>query len=224
MRILVVEDDTKLAAALAEALGGELYTVDLAGTGAEAEEWMAGNEYDLAVLDWSIPPPLGPELVAAWRKRGLSMPVLMLTGRGEVSDRIHGLDAGADDYLTKPFAIGELLARVRSLLRRGERPLAALEAGAMVMDRAGRRVAVAGRDVRLTPKEFAVLEYLLTHRDQVVSRGTIEEHVWQGDLEPMSNTLEVILSRLRKKLENAGASGLIQTVPGAGYRLASGKT
>ncbi len=219
MRILLVEDDTVLSAALSAALAEEHYAVDRAATGREAEEAVATNNYDLVVLDWTIPPPLGPELVVAWRRQGLSMPVLMLTGRIEITERIHGLDAGADDYLTKPFAVGELLARVRSLLRRAEKPLTSLAAGSLVMDRAGRQVLVGEQALRLTPKEFGVLEYLLAQRDRVVSRTTLEEHVWQGDLEPMSNTVEVIVSRLRKKLESAGVSGLIQTVPGAGYHL-----
>ncbi len=219
MRILLVEDDPDLAAALAEALAEDRYVVDRAASGAEADELATVNDYDLVVLDWSIPPPSGVDLLSAWRRRSLSFPVLMLTGRGSVEDRIHGLDAGADDYLTKPFALAELQARVRSLLRRGQRPLQALAAGDLEMDRAGRVVKVGEAPVHLTPKEFAVLEYLLAHRDRVVTRADLNEHVWEDSLGAMSNTLEVIVSRLRKKVDGGREGRLIHTIPGVGYRL-----
>ena len=221
MRILIVEDDIDLAGALVEELTAELYAVDHATSGTGAEERLAENDYDLIVLDWGIPPPAGPELLAAWRKRGVHTPVLMLTGHGSVEDRIRGLDSGADDYLTKPFALGELLARVRSLLRRRERTLGELAAADLVMDRAARRVTVAGEEVRLSPKEFGILEYLLAHRDRVVSRMVLEEHVWQEGSEGMSNSLEVLVSRLRKKVDGGAAGKLIHTIPGAGYLLSS---
>lgn len=221
MRILVVEDDADLAEALAAALAQEAYAVDHAATGTEADELAAVNDYDLVVLDWSIPPPTGVELLREWRARGLGMPVLMLTGRGDVADRIQGLDAGADDYLAKPFALGELQARVRSLLRRGQRPLQPMTAGDLVLDRAARRVIVGGEEVRLTPKELGILEYLLVHQNRVVSRGDLGEHVWQGGFEAMSNTLEVIISRLRRKIDGGREGRLLHTVPGAGYLLSS---
>ncbi|HEX4956494.1 MAG TPA: response regulator transcription factor [Thermoanaerobaculia bacterium] len=221
MRILLVEDDPDLAAALAEALAEDCYVVDRAASGAEADELATVNEYDLVVLDWSIPPPSGVDLLSAWRQRALTFPVLMLTGRGSVEDRIHGLDAGADDYLTKPFALAELQARVRSLLRRGQRPLQSLAAGDLVMDRPGRQVRVAEAPIHLTPKEFAVLEYLLVHRDRVVSRADLSEHVWEDSLGAMSNTLEVIVSRLRKKVDGGREGRLLHTVPGVGYRLST---
>jgi two-component system, OmpR family, response regulator len=221
MRILLVEDDPDLAAALAEALADEHYAVDTAASGEEAEGSVAMADYDLVVLDWSIPPPSGLELVARWRRRGLTLPVLMLTGRTGVEDRIEGLDAGADDYLTKPFALGEFLARVRSLLRRSERPLAHLTAADLVMDRAARRVSVAGREVHLTPREFGVLEYLLAHRDRVVRRTDLEEHVWPDGGEALSNSLEVIVSRLRKKIDGGGTGRLLHTMPSVGYLLSA---
>ena len=221
MKILVVEDDELLATGLVEALGGESYAVDLAASGAEADELMAGGEYDLVVLDWSIPPPSGLELLRSWRRHGYGMPVLMLTGRGGVEDRVSGLDSGADDYLTKPFALEELLARVRSLLRRRPKPLQPLAAGDLVVDRAAREVRVAGEPVRLTPKEFGVLEYLLARSDQVVTRQELTEHVWDHAFDPASNTLDVIVYRVRKKIDGDRDERLLHTVTGVGYRLSS---
>jgi DNA-binding response OmpR family regulator len=221
MRILLVEDDEVLAEGLAEALADEHYAVDLARDGASADELAAVSDYDLVVLDWSIPAPTGLELLTDWRERGLDMPVLMLTGRHRLEDRVSGLDAGADDYLTKPFAIAELLARVRSLLRRRERPLHPVSAGDLELDLAGRRVTVAGEPVRLSPKEFGVLEYLLAHRDQAVSRQDLGEHVWDHAWDPMSNTLDVIVYRLRKKVDGDRPHRLLHTVPGVGYRISS---
>lgn len=221
MRILLVEDDADLADALAEALQDSSYAVDAAATGADADELVGVNEYDLVILDWSIPPPSGMELLARWRAAGVQVPVLMLTGRGRLEDRVSGLDTGADDYLTKPFATAELLARVRSLLRRRDKPIPTLEAGDLVMDRAARRVTVAGRPVRFTGKEFGVLEYLLTRRDQVVSRSELAEHVWDHTFDAMSNTLDVIIYRVRKKVDGGREDKLLHTVVGVGYLLSS---
>jgi DNA-binding response OmpR family regulator len=221
MRILLVEDDAPLAAAVSEALGDEHYAVDHASTGEGADELAATHDYDLIVLDWTLPPPSGVALLRRWRAAGMASPVLMLTARSDVADRVRGLDAGADDYLVKPFAVAELLARVRTLLRRRERQPAPVGAGDLVMDRAARRVAVAGRPVRLTPKEFGVLEYLLARRDQVVSRQELGEHVWDHTFEAMSNTLDVIVYRLRKKIDGSGELRLLHTVPGVGYLLSA---
>ena len=220
MRILVVEDEADLAAAVVEALEAEAYAVDAAGDGAAADELATVNEYDLVVLDWSIPPPSGLELLAAWRERGLDVPVLMLTGRGGVEDRVSGLDSGADDYLTKPFAYAELLARVRTLLRRRDKAIPPLVAGDVEMDRAAREVTVAGKPVRLTPKEFAVLEQLMHRAGEVVSRESIAEHAWDHTFDAASNTLDVIVSRVRRKIDGDREERLLETVPGVGYRLA----
>ena len=221
MRILLVEDDVDLADALGESLQDACYAVDTAATGEAADELVAVNDYDLVILDWSIPPPSGMELLARWRAAGMQVPVLMLTGRNRLEDRVSGLDSGADDYLTKPFATAELLARVRSLLRRRDRPMPTLEAGDLVMDRAARRVTVAGRPVRLTGKEFGVLEYLLIRRDQVVSRSQLAEHVWDRSFDAMSNTLDVIVYRVRKKIDGGREDKLLHTVVGVGYLLSS---
>lgn len=221
MRILLVEDDDILAEGLVEALEDAFYTVDRAATGAAADELATVSDFDLVILDWSIPSPSGLDLLARWRRRGLVVPVLMLTGRKALEDRVSGLDSGADDYLTKPFAIAELLARVRSLLRRRERPLQPLEAGDLALDRAAREVTVAGRPVRLTPKEFGVLEYLLIHRGRAVSREELGEHVWDRAWDAASNTLDVIVYRLRKKIDGARDARLLHTVPGVGYRISA---
>lgn len=220
MRILVVEDEPALADALVEVLEDESYAVDLASDGETAAELMDVNEYDAVVLDWSIPPPTGIELLRRWRGRGLETPVLMLTGRGGVEDRVGGLDTGADDYLTKPFSFDELLARVRSLLRRREKALATeLAAGDVSMDRAGHRVTVGGSPIELSPKEFALLEYFLYHPDQVVTRTDLSEHVWDDSFDSLSNVIDVTVHRLRKKIDGSRSDRLLHTIKGVGYML-----
>jgi DNA-binding response OmpR family regulator len=222
MRILVVDDDQNLALSLADGLSVEAYAVDLAHDGPTADELVAINPYDLVVLDWSIPPPSGIELLRAWRRQGMTMPVLMLTGRTDVADRVSGLDTGADDYLTKPFSFPELLARVRSLLRRRDRPLEAeLRAGDLVMDRATRRVTVDGEVLELTRQQFALLEYLLRHKDEVVTRTDLADHVWDGSLDSFSNLVDVAVHRLRQKIDGDRDKRLLHTIKGAGYMLRS---
>jgi DNA-binding response OmpR family regulator len=220
MRILVVEDDRPIAEAIVETLRDERYAVDLAATGEEASEMVAVNDYDLVVLDWSIPPPTGIELLREWRSQGLELPVLMLTGHTDVEDRVGGLDTGADDYLTKPFRFAELLARVRSLLRRRARPLdPPLAVADVVVDRARLEVEVVGEPIELTPKEFALLEYLIRRRGEVVSRTDLAEHVWDGSFDSLSNVIDVTVFRLRQKLDAGRDRKLIHTVKGAGYVL-----
>ena len=220
MRILVVEDDRVLAEGLVEALEGEYYSVDLALEGEMASELAAVNAYDAVILDWGIPPPTGIELLGRWRASGLETPVLMLTGRAEVESRVDGLDAGADDYLVKPFRLAELLARVRSLLRRRQRPLEPpLEAGDVVMDRSGRTVEVAGEAVDLSPKEFALLEYLLRRQEEVVTRTDLIEHVWDDSFDSLSNVVDVTIYRLRKKIDGGHDRPLLRTIKGVGYVL-----
>ena len=220
MRILVVEDEPSLAEAVAEVLRDEAYAVDVATCGAAADELKGVNEYDLVILDWTIPAPSGIELLRKWRGAGDDTPVLMLTGRADVADRVGGLDTGADDYLTKPFSFDELLARARSLLRRRARPLVpALTAGDLVMDRSGHAVRVAGQLVDLSPTEFAVLEYLLTRKGQVVSRTELSEHAWDDSFDPLSNVIDVIVYRLRRKIDGGREEKLLQTLKGVGYLL-----
>ena len=219
MRILVVEDEEELASVIAEVLEDEHYAVDSALTGDEADELMYVNPYDLVILDWTLPGVSGIELLRRWRAAGSEVPVLMLTARREVGDRVDGLDTGADDYLTKPFSFDELLARVRSLLRRRAKSLQTLCAGDLTLERASRAVTVAGEAVVLAPKEFGVLEYLLTRVGETVSRTELSEHVWDESFDAMSNTIDVIVYRLRKKIDGGRDRKLLHTVKGAGYVL-----
>jgi len=222
VRILVVEDEEVLAQALVEALEGEFYAVDLAESGEVASEMAEVNSYDLIVLDWTIPPPTGIELLRAWRNAGKDMPVLMLTARSGVNDKVDGLDTGADDFLTKPFSLSELLARVRSLLRRRAKPLQGeLSAGDLVMDRAARRVTVGGRPLDLSPKEFALLEYFLNHKEAVVTRTELSEHVWDDSFDSLGNVIDVTVHRLRKKIDGDRKDRLLHTLKGVGYVLKS---
>lgn len=225
MRILVVEDDTELADALVELLEDEFYAVDLAKEGESASEQMHVNEYDLVVLDWTIPAPTGIELLREWRENGDETPVLMLTGRIGVEDRVDGLDTGADDYLTKPFSFDEFLARVRSLLRRRSKTLQTqLEAGDLHLDRASHAVRVGEEALELTPKEFGLLEYFLTRVDEVVTRTDLSEHVWDGSFDSLSNVIDVTVHRLRKKIDGDREDKLLHTVKGVGYMLKSQRT
>lgn len=222
MRILVVEDEEVLAQALVEALQEEFYAVDLARSGEAASEMAEVNSYDLIVLDWTIPPPTGIELLRSWRRQGKDTPVLMLTARSGVNDKVDGLDTGADDFLTKPFSLSELLARVRSLLRRRGKPLqATLSAGDLVMDRAARQVSVAGCPLDLSPKEFALLEHFLTHKDEVITRTELSEHVWDDSFDSLGNVIDVTIHRLRKKIDGDRSDRLLHTQKGVGYVLKS---
>ncbi len=225
MRILVVEDEELLADGIVEALRIEAYAADLARDGSSAEELKFMNTYDLVILDWTIPPPTGIDLLRAWRDAGDTTPILMLTGRSDVQDRIVGLDTGADDYLNKPFSLPELLARVRSLLRRREKPLqSTLKADDVEMDRARRVVTISGNVVEVPPKEFALLEYLMNRQDEVVTRTELIEHVWDESFDSMSNPVDVIVYRLRKKVDGGRPRRLLHTKKGVGYVLASQRT
>lgn len=219
MRLLVVEDEEVLADAIVDLLRSESYAVDLAKDGLVASELMDINTYDCVLLDWTLPGRSGVELLEAWRAAGNETPVLMLTARASIEDRVSGLDTGADDYLTKPFSLAELLARVRSLIRRRPRPLlASLRAADVEMDRAGRRVTVAGKPVELSPKEFALLEYLLGHVGEVVTRTELIEHVWDDSFDSLSNLVDVTIYKLRKKIDRGGGK-ILHTVKGVGYVL-----
>ena len=222
MRILVVEDDATLSESLVSLLQRESHAVDAAADGLQADELVGFNAYDLVILDWTLPRgPSGLELVKRWRGAGLSMPILMLTARSGVGDRVDGLDEGADDYLVKPFAVEELLARARSLLRRREKPLSSVEADDLTFNPQSREVRVDGETVELAPKELGVLEYLLTRLDETVTRTDLAEHVWDDSFDAMSNTIDVIVYRLRKKIDGRRDKKLLRTVKGVGYRLSS---
>lgn len=222
MKILLVEDDPRMSALVREVLEDAHYLVDAVADGIGADEHMAVNDYDLVILDWEVPGTSGIDLLRGWRAGGHHLPILMLTGRHEVADRTGGLDAGADDYLVKPFAFSELLARVRSLLRRRRHVLSmALEAGDLRLDSAAHEVTLGGEKIELRPKEFAVLEVLMRSVDQVVSRAVIEEHAWDSAADAMANVVDVTIFRLRKKIDRGRSGKLLHTVRGAGYVLRS---
>jgi len=223
MRVLVVEDEVKMARASRRGLEQEGYAVDTAADGDQG--WFQASEhpYDAIVLDVMLPDVDGFEVCRRLRAAGRWAPVLLLTARDAVPDRIDGLDAGADDYLVKPFAFGELLARVRALVRRGAmaRPVV-LTCGDVALDPAAHTVTRAGQPVELSPREFALLEFLLRHPGEVVTRTAILEHVWDYDYDGLSNVVDVYVGYLRRKLEQPFGRTLIRTVRGVGYALDPG--
>jgi DNA-binding response OmpR family regulator len=220
LRILVVEDDPVAAAVLAKGLREHAYAVDVSSDGAAAFEQATINDYDLMIVDVLLPGMNGLELCGRLRADGVTVPVLMLTARGEPDQRVQGLDAGADDYLPKPYHFPELLARVRALLRRGPALAASvLEVEDLRIDTRGRRIERGGRPIQLTTKEYALLEYLARHRGEVVGRADIAEHVWDDSFDPMSNLIEVYVQRLRRKIDDAHSVKLLWTRRGAGYLL-----
>ena len=220
MRVLLVEDDEKLARALARGLRHEGYAVDVSPDGDAALLQAAVWDYDAIVLDVMLPRRSGFAVCAALRERGCWAPVLMVTARGAVPDRVRGLDAGADDYLPKPFAFDELLARLRALMRRApaERP-ARLEVGDLVVDPGTHEVTRSGTPVTLTAREFAVLEYLARRHGEAVTRTHLLEHVWDENYEGSTNVVDVYVGYLRKKLEAPFGSPLIRTLRGVGWTL-----
>ena len=220
MRVLVVEDEAKMAGLLKRGLEEEGYAVDTAGDGREALWLATENPYDAIVLDVMLPDLDGFEVCRRLRDGGRWSPVLMLTARDAVPDRVDGLDAGADDYLTKPFSFAELLARLRALVRRGtpERP-PVLAAGDLTLDPATRRVARGDATIELTAKEFALLEFLMRHPGEVLSRTRLIEHVWDFAYEGDSNVVDVYVRYLREKVDRPFGMNSIETVRGAGYRL-----
>ena len=220
MRLLLAEDDLKLARALDRGLRRAGYGVDLAHDGHAALLNARVYEYDVVVLDVMLPGPDGVEVCRTLRDEERWSPVLLLTARDQVADRIRGLDAGADDYLVKPFDFGELLARLRALTRRGPTPRPpTLEVGDLRVDPATRRVTRAGHDVELTAREFGVLEFLARHAREVVTRTQLLEHVWDENFLGSTNVVDVYVGYLRAKLERPFGRPLIHTVRGAGYRL-----
>lgn len=219
MKILVVEDEHPTRTFLKRGLTEEGYSVDTADTGPRADEAVFVNRYDLIILDVMLPGTDGLSLCRKWRERGVSCPVLLLTGRDTVRDRVTGLDAGADDYLVKPFAFEELLARMRALLRRrsGETSDQPLVVGPLTLDHTRREVKCRGTLLDLTPREYSILQALMQRDGQVVSRTLLWESVWETQSEPNSNVVDVNVGYLRKKLGDDAS--LIRTVRGSGYRL-----
>jgi DNA-binding response OmpR family regulator len=217
MRILVVEDERRVANVVTRALRENAYDVDLADTGEKAIELALQNPYDSILLDVRLPGLSGVEVCRELRVARIDTPILMLTARTLVEQRVEGLDAGADDYLTKPFAIVELLARVRALVRRKITGGRVLRYADIELDRHERRVTRAGRAVSLTAKEFALLEFLISHAPNAVSRIEIIERVWELSFDPNTNLVEVYINRLRHKLSAGDGPKIIHTVPGVGY-------
>lgn len=219
MRVLLVEDDRKAARVLRQGLQEEGFTVDVAHAGDEGEYQAQINDYDVIVLDWLLPGKAGIDVCRHLRARGVTTPILMLTARDAVADRVAGLDTGADDYLTKPFAFVELLARIRALLRRGEAAQApVLKVGDLTLDPVSHRVTRGDRRITLTPKEYALLEYLVRHAGRVVTRTELGEHVWQDEHDTLTNLVDVHMSHLRRKIDAEAGTALIHTVRGRGYR------
>ncbi len=220
MRLLIAEDDVRLLDLLARALRERAFAVDVVTDGDSAIVEAAVNEYDAIVLDVMLPKKTGIEVCATLRKRGIRTPILMLTARDTVRDRVAGLDSGADDYLIKPFDLDELLARIRALLRRGPAILdEQLTVADLVVDTRAQLATRRGLPVGLTTREYALLEYLVRHAGRVVGRAELTEHVWDGNHDPASNSLEVYIGRVRKKLDALGTRPLLHTRRGAGYMV-----
>jgi DNA-binding response OmpR family regulator len=223
VRILVIEDETKVAAFIRQALQEEGHAVDLASDGDSGLRLAQASPYDLLVLDWLLPGSDGLSVCLTLRHAGATVPILMLTARDTVADRIAGLDAGADDYLVKPFALGELLARVRALLRRTAPGVATeLTIGDLVLTPATRLARRGGRAVFLSAREYALLEYLMRNAGRTLSRSMIAEHVWDFDFDSGTNVVDVYINYLRNKLDRGRSVKLIHTVRGVGYRLEAG--
>ena len=222
MRILVVEDEDRIAGFLKKGLEEESYAVDIAPDGMAALEWVAGAEYDLILLDVMLPGLTGFEVCQILRQRGVDSPILMLTARDDIDDRVQGLDFGADDYLTKPFAFKELLARIRALTRRtASNPTSdvMLEFADLQLDTVTHKAKRGHREIDLTPKEYALLEFFLRHPRRPLSRTLVRESIWGYDYFGASNVVDVYVRHLRQKLESGGEPALIHTVRGVGYQL-----
>jgi DNA-binding response OmpR family regulator len=221
MRLLLVEDEPNAAHVVAKGLREQAYAVDLAADGEAALFQVATTDYDAVILDVMLPLRDGFAVCRAVRASGSSVPILIVTAKDAVDARIDGLDCGADDYLVKPFDFGELLARLRALIRRGRHPVLPerMTVGALVIDTRGRQVRLDNRDVSLTSKEYALLEYLARRAGDVVSRADISEHVWDEHYDPLSNVVDVYIQRLRRKLDRPGHGSLIRTRRGEGYQL-----
>ncbi len=220
MRVLLIEDEDQLARRLVQGLREEGYAVDCGATLAAASELALVNDYDVIILDLMLPDGDGLTLLGQWRREGLVAPVLLLTARDTLEDKVHGLDQGADDYLTKPFDFDELLARLRSLLRRPKvAPRRELSLGELRLDRDARTARVRDQQLNLTAKELAVLEQFLLHPGHVIDRVDLLEHAWDDSSMPDSNVIDVVISRLRRKIAAAGGRRLLHTVKGLGYVL-----
>ncbi|MGH7491002.1 MAG: response regulator transcription factor [bacterium] len=218
MRILIIEDEKEVSALVLRVLQEDSHAVDTAGEGLRGEDMALSESYDLIILDIMLPKKNGLAVLCALRDEGIATPVLLLTARDQVADRVAGLDAGADDYLAKPFAVAELRARVRALLRRkSDQKASLLAAGEMVMDTVLHEVRVGETRLELTSREYAILEYLMRNKGRLLTKGMIAEHVWDYHFDSDFNLIEVYIRRLRQKLEQAGRQRMIHTVRNSGY-------
>ena len=224
MRVLLVEDEPAAAHILAKGLREHAYAVDVANDGEAALREVEDTDYDVIVLDLMLPLRDGLSVCRAIRQAGRNVPILIVTARDAVDARVEGFDAGADDYLIKPFDFRELTARVRALVRRGRQPLVPerIAVGELVLDTRARRVQLSGYEVPLTAKEYAFLEFLARRAGEVVSRAEIADHVWDEHYDPFSNVIDVYVQRLRRKLDRPGADSIIRTRRGEGYQLEGG--
>ena len=220
MRVLVIEDETKVGCFIKRALEEESYAVDLCEDGAQGLDMTLSGNYDLIVIDLMLPSLPGLEVLKRLRKEKIHTPVLILTAQSKVDQRVKGLDAGADDYLTKPFAIDALLARVRALLRRGTSDVpGVLQIDDLVLNPATREVTRGGQRIDLTVKEYALLEYFMRHAGRVLTRPMISEHVWNQDFATFTNVIDVYVNYLRNKIDRGRPRKLIHTIRGSGYML-----
>jgi DNA-binding response OmpR family regulator len=218
MRILIIEDEKEVASFVQRALLEESHAIDVADDGLSGEEMALAEAYDLIILDLMLPRKDGLAVLKKLRREGVATPVLLLTARDQVSDRVAGLDAGADDYLGKPFAVAELRARVRALLRRqSDNKASLLSAGDLVMDTVSHEVRLEESLLELTSREYAILEYLLRNKGRLLTKGMIAEHVWDYHFDSDFNLIEVYIRRLRQKIEHSGGQRLIHTVRNSGY-------
>jgi heavy metal response regulator len=219
MRILVVEDEKRIADFLSRGLEGAGYAVDTAPNGATAVDLIHATDYDLVILDLMLPDMDGLEILEKIRNRKGGPPVLILSARGALDDRVKGLELGADDYLVKPFAFVELLARVRALLRRGQPAPERLQVSDLTLDCIRRKVTRSGEPIDLAPKEFGILEYMMRNKGRPLSRTMIVEHVWDMDYDGLTNIVDVYIRHLRSKIDDRFPQKLIQTVRGIGYMI-----
>src|SRR4051812_19849271 len=219
MRILVVEDEKRIADFLCRGLEGAGYAVDAAGNGATALEHIHSTDYDLVILDLMLPDMDGLQVLEKIRNRKVGPPVLILSARGALDDRVKGLESGADDYLVKPFAFVELLARVRALLRRGQPTPERLQVADLALDCIRRKVTRGAEAIDLAPKEFGILEYMMRNKGRPLSRTMIVEHVWDMDYDGLTNIVDVYIRHLRSKIDDRFQTKLIQTVRGIGYMI-----
>jgi DNA-binding response OmpR family regulator len=220
MRVLVVEDERRLAGIIRRGLIEEGYAVDVVYDGEEAQYMAETTTYDIIILDIMLPKKDGIAVCKDLRSKKINTPILMLTARDSVEDRVKGLDSGADDYLIKPFAFSELLARIRALLRRESlSKTPKIQVGDLVLDTLTREAWRSQRKIDLTTKEYSILEYFMSHPNMVITRTMLEENAWDYEYDSMSNIIDVYIRRLRRKIDGEGVDSLIQTVRGAGYRL-----